>query len=290
MFHTKLSAAIARTQSLLVAGLDPNPEMLPTAYRQQHTDELAALAAWLYDAIAQTMGLVCAYKPSFGFYKALGAPGLALLTEILAALPADVPVILDAKHGDLNSSSAFARTAFEVWGVDAVTLIPYAGQDQAAPFLVYGDKAVLALCCTSNPAAAAIQRYPSPQMPLYLQVVREVTAWGTPEQLGLEVGTSEPEVLANVRAIAPERLILLRSLWQQPEKLTALLEAGLAAEGGGLLLPVPQDLLAQPEPGAAIAALNQQINQSRQQVLRGDRPASLGLRMFAYSTRTRIKI
>ena len=275
MFQTKLNQAIARNQSLLVVGLDPNPEMLPPHYRQDYGSELAALSAWLHDLIAQTAAQVCAYKPSLGFYQALGAPGLELLVELLAALPPELPVILDAKHGDLNSSSALAHTAFEVWGVDAITLVPYTGQDQAAPFLVYGDKAVLALCCTSNPGAEAIQRAPTLQGPLYLQVVREVCGWGLPAQLGLEVGTRNPVTLTQVRAIAPDRLILLRSLWQQPEQLAPLLAAGLNADGAGLLLPVPQDVLTHPEPEQEIAALNQQIYRLRQQGPLGDRHCQL---------------
>ncbi len=270
MFQEKLTRAIARNHSLLVVSLDPNPEMLPPTYRRQHADELAALAAWLHDLVAQTADRVCAYKPSFGFYKALGASGLELLDQLLSAIPDEIPVIFDAKHGDLNSSSAFARQAFETWQVDAITLIPYAGQDQAAPFLVYADKAVLALCCTSNPGARSIQQYPTPQAPLYLQVAQEVTGWGPPEQVGLEVGTSDAAILASVRAIAPERLILLRSLWQQPEQLPALLDAGLDANRAGLLLPVPQDVLAHPDPAAEIAALNAEINRLRRQVARND--------------------
>jgi len=275
MFLEKLNRAIARNHSLLVVGLDPNLEMLPARYRQGQTSDLTALEAWLRDLIEQTADCVCAYKPDLGFYTALGAPGLELLATLLKALPPELPVILDAKHGDLNSSSALAQTAFEVWGVDAIALSPYAGQDQAAPFLVYGDKAVLILCCTSNPGAEAIQRYPRPQAPLYLQVAREAIGWGLPEQLGLEVGTTDPAVLASVRAIAAERPILLRSLWQEPERLADLLEAGLDANSTGLLLPVPQDVLTHPELATEIEALNRQINQRRRQVARGDRSCQL---------------
>jgi uridine monophosphate synthetase len=124
--------------------------------------------------VVATKELVCAYKPTLGFYQALGAPGLELLEQTLAAIPAHIPIILDAKHGDLNSSTRLARTVFEQWRVDAITLSPYAGQDQIAPFLLYPGKAVFVLCCTSNPAAIAVQGYPTPESPLYLGLAEKV--------------------------------------------------------------------------------------------------------------------
>ncbi|MDB9312886.1 bifunctional orotidine-5'-phosphate decarboxylase/orotate phosphoribosyltransferase [Spirulina sp. CS-785/01] len=265
-FFEKLHRAIAKNNSLLVVGLDPNPEMLPhfTAEDQSLEHLVQDLADWLHHLITTTQTLVCAYKPSFGFYKSLGAPGLELLSEVLNSIPDDLPVILDAKHGDLNTSSIFARTVFEQWQVDAVTLNPYAGQDQAAPFLVYPDHGIFLLCRTSNPAAMAIQGYPDEDSPLFLKVVQEVQGWGTPEQVYLEIGTSTPDTLARVRTLAPERLILLRSLWKREENLENLLKAGLNENGEGLLIPVPQDLLSQDTTVATtIQSLNNTINPIR---------------------------
>ncbi|HEY9597682.1 MAG TPA: orotidine-5'-phosphate decarboxylase, partial [Cyanophyceae cyanobacterium] len=174
-FFEKLNRAIAKNQSLLMVGLDPNPEMMLSADSEPGAKSriLDDLWNWLQLLIAKTADLVCAYKPTFGFYKALGVPGLELLEKTLAAIPADIPIILDAKHGDLNTSTIFAQTVFEQWQVDAVTLSPYSGQDHIAPFLVYPGKAVFVLCCTSNPGAIALQQYPTPESPLYLQVVKE---------------------------------------------------------------------------------------------------------------------
>lgn len=120
-FCEKLNAAIARNQSLLFVALDPNPEMLPHRYD--------SIWDWLQAIIAETADYVCAYKPTLGFYQALGSEGFQLLSQVLAAIPQHIPVILDAKHGDLNTSTVFANTIFEKWQVDAVTLNPYAGQD-----------------------------------------------------------------------------------------------------------------------------------------------------------------
>ena len=270
-FFEKVNAAIARNQSLLVVGLDPNPEIIPNRYRQQADNGsiIDDLWDWLQDQIAQTLDLVCAYKPTFGFYKALGVPGLELLHKTLTAIPSHIPIILDAKHGDLNTSTIFARTVFEQWQVDAITLSPYSGQDHIAPFLVYPGKAVFVLCCTSNPGAIALQQYPNTESPLYLQVVKEAKNWGTPEQLGVEVGTTDADVLARIRAVAPERVILARSIWAEGgDDLTQLLAAGLNANGEGLLIPVPLEMLVSEHPTEQIQSLREEINQARSQITR----------------------
>ncbi|NJN57283.1 MAG: bifunctional orotidine-5'-phosphate decarboxylase/orotate phosphoribosyltransferase [Leptolyngbyaceae cyanobacterium SL_5_9] len=293
-FSNKLEAAIAHNSSLLIVGLDPNPEMLPSfsaeavpEYRwaddihdSLHPGNIypgdtliEGLWQWLQFIIAATSDLICAYKPTLGFYQALGAPGIELLQRVLQAIPAHIPVILDAKHGDLNTSTPFARTLFERWRVDAVTLNPYVGQDLVAPFLVYPGRAVFLLCCTSNPSASTVQTQTvqtptSTDLPLYLQVARESRSWGTPQQLGLEVGTTLPAVLSNVRAIAPERLILLRSIWQEGVDLAQMLAAGLDINGEGLLIPVPQDWLGRADLDTAVRSLREQVNLSRAKAVR----------------------
>ncbi|MDM9382817.1 bifunctional orotidine-5'-phosphate decarboxylase/orotate phosphoribosyltransferase [Chlorogloeopsis sp. ULAP01] len=265
-FFNKLEAAIAQNQSFLFVGLDPNPEMMPSHYNSREDDIIQSLRDWLQFAIAQTADLVCAYKPTLGFYEALGAPGIELLQQTLAAIPSHIPVILDAKHSDLNTSTLFARIVFEQWQVDAVTLNPYVGQDHVAPFLVYPGKAVFVLCCTSNPAAGKLQKYPTSDSPLYLQVVKEARNWGTPEQLGLEVGTTEPEVLAKVRSLAPERLIMSRSIWQESTDLSQILRSGLDGNSEGLIIPIPQDWLSLEEPAQLIRSLREKVNQTRSQI------------------------
>jgi uridine monophosphate synthetase len=268
-FFDRLAAAMARNSSILVAGLDPNPELMPVRHgdHQNASDLMQGLQDWMQQVIFSTKALVCAYKPTLGFYQALGAPGLELLEQTLAAIPAHIPIILDAKHGDLNTSTRLAQTVFEQWQVDAITLSPYAGQDQIAPFLLYPGKAVFVLCCTSNPAASTVQAYPTPESPLYLQVVQAAKTWGTPEQLGLEVGTTKPELLARVRAIAPERLILVRSIWQGSTDLSQILRAGLDANGAGMLVPIPQDWLSNEQPNQRIEVLRQEVNQIRNQIV-----------------------
>lgn len=265
-FFEKLNAAIAQNQSLLVVGLDPNPEMMPMRYGKRESKDgiIEDLWDWLQFIIAETADLVCAYKPTFGFYKALGAPGLELLHKTLTAIPAHIPIILDAKHGDLNTSTIFAQTVFEEWQVDAITVSAYSGQDHIAPFLIYPGKAVFILCTTSNQGAVALQQYPTPESPLYLQVVKEARNWGTPEQLALEVGTTDADILARIRTVAPERIILARSIWAEGGDLNQILAAGLDANGEGLLIPVPQDMLASEQPAVSIQPLRESINQVRE--------------------------
>ena len=286
-FFDKLAAAVVRNNSLLVVGLDPNPELMPAGNGVQSAVSLEPqskteglindLWNWLQAVIAQTKDLVCAYKLTLGFYEALGASGLQLLEQILNIIPPHIPVILDAKHSDLNTSTLFARTVFTQWQVDAITLNPYAGQDLVAPFLVYPGKAVFLLCCTSNPSATKFQSYPTNDAPLYLQIATEAQNWGTLDQLGLEVGTTSSEVLSRIRAIAPEHLILLRSFWQEGVDLTQMLTVGLNANGEGLLIPVPQDWLGQAHLVESIRSLREEINQIRTQVIQAGTTCDLWL-------------
>jgi uridine monophosphate synthetase len=273
-FFDKLNQAISQNQSLLFVGLDPNPEMMPSCY--QTDDTITGLWNWLQFIISETVDKTCAYKPTLGFYEALGASGIELLQKTIASIPGNIPIILDAKHSDLNTSSIFARTVFSQWGVDAVTLNPYAGQDHIAPFLVYPDKAVFVLCCTSNLGAKTLQQYPS-DSPFYLQVVKESKNWGTPEQLCLEVGTTDPNILASIRETAPERTIMVRSIWAIDSNLEKILMAGLNSNGEGLLIPVPQDMLARENLSQEICSLQEDINQARTSIISQGSTCSLWL-------------
>lgn len=266
-FFDKLTQAIATNNSLLIVGLDPNPEMMGDRFEQKDNNLCKCLEKWLQWVIEETRDKVCAYKPTLGFYQAFAVEGIKLLENILAAIPDDIPIILDAKHSDLNTSTIFAQTIFEKWQVDAVTITPYVGQDHAAPFLVYSDKAIFALCHTSNPSAEKLQEYPTADDPYYLRVIQEVQTWGTREQLCLEVGTTNPNTLAKIRATAPERLILIRSIWGNNNNLPEIIATGLNSNGNGLLIPIPQDFLAQDNIAQKTDSLNREINRYRTEVV-----------------------
>jgi uridine monophosphate synthetase len=274
-FFVQLTDAIAARQSLLVTGLDPNPEMLQAwAHRRGMGGRsfLSQARHWIKAVVEATADHVCAYKPSLGFYQALGPVGLELLREVRELVPLDIPLIIDTKHGDLNSSSALAHYLFRELGADGVTLSPLAGQDIAAPFLLYPEKAVVITCHSSNAAARVLQHHPDENDPLYLRIVRECQLWATPDQLLLEVGTSDPAILARVRQEAPERFLILRSLWGEEDRLDALLEAGLSPAADGLLMPLPQNLLVEDDIAVRAAALKQRISERRDRWLEGRAP------------------
>ena len=266
-FFTALTEAMTSRQSLLVTGLDPNPEMLRNWASPRGlggSSLLSQARSWCKSVIEATEDHVCAYKPSLGFYQAMGSAGVELLMEVRELLPPDLPLIIDIKHGDLNSSSAIAAYLFKTLQADAVTLNPLAGQDIAAPFLLYPGKGVVINCHSSNPAARVLQHHPDEDRPLYLQLVKESQSWGTPDQLLLEVGTSDPTILERVRQAAPERFVMLRSLWGEEGNLQRLLASGLNQAGDGLLLPLPQSLLNDSDINGQTEALKQRINQIRE--------------------------
>jgi uridine monophosphate synthetase len=260
-FIDKLNGAIAHQDSLLCVRLDPEGELEALPHRAE-TGAIARWQAWAERLIEGSADLVCAYKIIPEFYLALGPEGLQLLKTVLAAIPPAIPVILDAKYAHLNTSATFAETIFRDWGVDAVTVSPFAGQDQVAPFLVYPDKAVFVLSATANPAAAVLQHYPVTETPFYLHLVNETKSWGTPDQVGLEVGAG-PEVLAKIRALVPERSLLVQDTWKDTAALQQLVTAGLNANGDGMIVLAPKELLTESQPGVALRALRDQINQIR---------------------------
>ena len=141
-FREKLDAAAAKNESLVCVGLDPDPALMPI-------EDVAEFNAAIVEATAD---LVCCYKPNIAFYEALGIPGLEALRRTLERIPRDIPVICDAKRGDIGSTAAaYARALFEWWGFDAATVNPYLGRDSVEPFLAYADRGVLVLCHTSRP-------------------------------------------------------------------------------------------------------------------------------------------
>ncbi len=275
-FFLKLTEAIASRQSLLITGLDPNPEMLQSWNRNRGGGAgsfLSQSRRWIKAVIEETSDHVCAFKPSLGFYQALGAVGIDLLREVRELVPLEIPLILDAKHADLNSASALANYVFDELNVDAVSLSPLAGHDLAAPFLLHTDRAVVITCHSSSPASRILQHHPNEANPLYLRIVAESRLWATPEQLLLEVGTSDPEILARVRNLAPDHVLILRSLWGEEERLETLLQAGLGSAADGLLLPVPQNMLMEDRLGERVAELKGQIATIRDRVIRSRQPA-----------------
>jgi len=248
-FVSKLDAAVQKNHSLLCVGLDPTLELLPAGGEIE-----ARLAEWGKAIVEQTADLVCCYKPNLAFYEQFGLPGLRGLKRILQPIPAEIPVLLDAKRGDIGSTAeAHAKAVFEQWGADAVTLNSYLGEDGVAPFLKYEGKTVFLLCYTSNPSAAEVQLHGEP--PMFEHIAALARNWGSPDQVGLVVGATQPEALARVRQICPQNWILAPGVGAQGGDLGASLRAGLRADGSGLIIPVSRAVMGAPDPRRAAREL-----------------------------------
>lgn len=262
-FSDKLAQAVAANRSLLCVGLDPDPTAFPAHFADGEPGQ--ALLDWGRRLIDQTADLVCCYKPNIAFYEQFGAAGWQALRQTIAAMPPHIPVLLDAKRGDIGSTAAaYARAAFDELGADAVTANPYLGRDGVAPFLAYPGKTAFVLCYTSNPSAAAIQEFGVGHR-LFEHVVRQAMTWGEPDQIGLVVGATQPQALARVRALLAGRpcWILAPGVGAQGGDLNAALAAGLDADGSGLLIPVSRHVIYADDPRAAARRLRDEIEGGR---------------------------
>jgi uridine monophosphate synthetase len=264
-FVEKLTDTIERNNSLLGVGLDPNPLAYPDHFLEPV--DTAALVTWGTRIIEETADLVCCYKPNFAFYEQFGSNGLAALRQTIAAVPDSIPVLLDAKRGDIGSTAAaYARAAFEVWGADAITVSPYLGQDGVTPFLKYPGKMAFVLCYTSNPSARDIQEFGADGDRLFEHIVRQAQSWGNAEQIGFVVGATQPGALTTVRSLMSHdsNWILAPGVGAQGGNLGKALLAGLDDQGGGLIVPVSRGVIYDKAPHSAALAMRGEINQMRQ--------------------------
>jgi orotidine-5'-phosphate decarboxylase len=199
------------------------------------------IAAFTKSIIEATSDLAAAYKPNFAFFEAEGLPGLRALEATMQAIPSHVPVILDAKRGDIGSTAtAYAKAAFEVWGADSVTVNAYMGGDTVEPYLEYEDRGVFILTRTSNPGGRDFEELQvagdSGARPLYEHVAERAVEWNTRGNIGLVVGATAPEELQRVRAIAPEMPLLIPGIGTQGGDLEASIRCGLNANGLGAVI------------------------------------------------------
>jgi len=238
-FVSKLRDAWARSDSLLCVGLDPDPAKLPRCVRDR-PDAILEFCRAIVDATAD---LVCAFKPQIAYFAAQRAEAQleALIAHIRARHPG-VPVILDAKRGDIGSTAEqYAREAFERYRADAVTVNPYMGFDSIEPYLGDPSHGVILLCRTSNPGGSDLQALrvgdadagaPAGER-LYERVARLAAGpWNRTGQLGLVVGATFPAELARVRALAPRLPLLVPGIGAQGGDVDATVAAGANDEGG----------------------------------------------------------
>ena len=243
-FSDRLLAASEATQSLVCVGLDVNPALMPASVLRQAQDERAAGRAQDERAVVEfnraivnsTADLVCAYKPNIAFYEALGIPGLraleATVSHIRDAAP-DAVIIIDAKRGDIgNTVEAYATAMFEVWGFDAVTVNPWGGMDTIEPWLERGNGGIIVWCRGSNPGAGDLQDLAvDGGEQVYMRLARSLANLPAGGNLGLVVGATVPEQLANVRQACPDAPILIPGVGAQGGDLEASVRNGVDRHG-----------------------------------------------------------
>ena len=221
-------------KTLLCVGLDPDPARFPPHLKGDH-----AIFEFCRAIVDATHDLVCAFKPQIAYFAAHRAEDQleALIAYVHERHP-NVPVILDAKRGDMGATSEqYAREVFERYRADAVTLQPYQGYDAIAPYLAYQGKGAIILCRTSNASGDELQslrvKSSSRAEPLYLHVARLVAErWNTRGQCGLVVGATYPKELAAVRAAVGDMPILVPGIGAQGGDLEASVQAGATPAGG----------------------------------------------------------
>ena len=231
-FFERLAAAQRRNRSLLCVGLDPDPAKLPAVFRKRNATDVARFNR---EIVRATADCVCAYKPNWAFYEAMGLDGLRALEKTLDAIPSGIPVIADAKRGDIgNTAQQYAKALFETWGADAATVSPYLGLDSLDPFLAYEDRAIYVLCLTSNPGSADFQ---IPHR-LYLEIARKLAAKDACGNIGLVVGATQPRRIASVRDAAPRCPFLLPGVGSQGGSARAAVHGAWGERAGSVVVNV----------------------------------------------------
>ncbi len=240
-FVSDLKAAWQRADSLLCVGLDPDPARFP-AHLSGRDDAILEFCTQIVDATAQ---YACSFKPQIAYFASCAAEQQlqALIAHIHQRHPG-IPVILDAKRGDIGSTAEhYAREAFERYRADAVTLSPYMGYDSIEPYLAYPGRGAILLCRTSNAGGSDLQSLtladgegPAAER-LFERVARLAAGrWNAGGQLGLVVGATFPRELARVRELVADMPLLVPGIGAQGGDIDASVAAGATADGTGMLV------------------------------------------------------
>ena len=279
-FLTQLHQAERHNNSLLCVGLDPEPAKFPAALRGD-ASKIFDFCAAIVDATAD---LVIAFKPQIAYFAAHAAEAQLerLIAHIRKTAPL-VPVILDAKRGDIGSTAAqYAMEAFERYGADCVTLSPFMGFDSVQPYLQYHDKGAFLLCRTSNAGGDDLQNQRLADLPGQPRLYEHIAAlvqgpWNTNGQLGLVVGATYPAELERVRQLAPTVPLLIPGVGAQGGDALATVRAAYRRHGGQTTAPIVVNssravLYASPEKDFAKAARAVAL-QTRDQLRNAQNPA-----------------
>ena len=265
----RLAARTRATGTVLCLGLDPDPATIPERFAKG----VAGLERFAELVLEAALPYAAAVKPNLAFFEAFGSAGIAALERLRATIPADIPVIADAKRGDIGSTAARQAVAlFDVLGADAVTVSPYLGEEAIRPLLEREDRFAYVLCRTSNPGAGEVQDLQvrgegaAGAEPLHERIARLSAGWGPGGTVGLVVGATAPEELATIRGVAPGLPFLVPGVGAQGGAIEPVLEHGPAGAapgggrlGGGLLVNVSRGIAspisgAEADPVEAIAA------------------------------------
>ena len=274
-FIAQLQAAAQQNDSMLCVGLDPDISRLPHGWAGD-ASKFYDFCAAIVDASAD---LAIAFKPQFAYFAGVGAENqLEKLIAHIRQVAPQVPVILDAKRGDIGSTAAqYAKEAYERFDADAVTLSPYMGFDSVEPYLQYADKGTFLLCRTSNPGGDDLQNLDlASGEKLYECVARLASSsWNGNGQMGLVVGATYPQEIARVRALAPNLPLLIPGVGAQGGDAEATVKAAWAGAGSCVINSSRAILYASAasDLGADFAAAARRVAQATRAQLNAAKPA-----------------
>lgn len=264
-FTEQLQNAWAQQNSLLTLGLDPDPRRFPPHLHHSKT-AIFDFCTGIVDACAP---YVSAFKPQIAYFASSQAePQLEALCAYIKDKYPNLPIILDAKRGDIGSTARhYAIEAFVRYGADAVTINPYMGTDSIEPYFEWPDKGVIILCRTSNPGGSDLQFMPlADGTPLYLHVAKlAAKKWNTHGQCGLVVGATFPNEIAKVREVVGDMPLLVPGIGAQGGDIPATVKAGLTAQGTGMMINSSRAIL--------YASAKEDWQQAAAQVARATRDA-----------------
>lgn len=208
----------------LCIGLDPDPNKIPSHYGSG----VEALNNFIESVVSATHHVARAYKPNFAFFEQYGPEGIQLLFALRDMIPSEIPIIGDAKRGDIgNTSRAYAKSVFEKMNFNAITVSPYMGSDSVQPFLGYENTTVYVLALTSNSGSADFQRSVCGSEPLYRRVIKASMNYAVkqPGNVGFVVGATHPGELKEIRGIVPDAPLLIPGVGAQGGDAEAIIEA-----------------------------------------------------------------
>lgn len=252
-YFGRLRAAARARRSQLCVGLDPDPERIPGG--------AAGAVRHCAEVVRSTADHACCFKPNSAFWERYGPEGWSALAELRALIPADIPVLFDAKRADVpNTMRAYARAIFEALNMDAATVHAYHGEDSLREFTRYPDRGVYVVVRTSNPGAATLQHLDVDGTPLFMRIALLAQSLNAAGNVGVVVGATAPVQVGEVRSAVPGLPFLLPGVGAQGGDLEATLEQAWNGDEASCLVASSRSILYADDPGAAALELKQAIN------------------------------